>query len=127
MYICSGCGIEVDGDYSYYQITNTSYYFCLAECNKRVEQAIYRTSQILRELNGLTLFENGVQMDPNLDAVPIPVNIDWYISDRSLLDTFVENFAEFVCNIIDALEDKVICVGKFIRKLTYIYHFRNTP
>ena len=84
---CSGCGKEIDTDiYGQHLINNTWYYLCLNEddhndCTSRVKQAMLRAIHLLREQNGITLFDHGIPMNPVINGLNPHLN-DWVGSQQ---------------------------------------------
>ena len=116
---CSGCGKEDLQDYEQYSINDTWYYLCLDgdnSCENRVKQAILRTIHVLREQHGITLFDNGVPMNPQIGGAQIDHIENWVDREISQPEAFFDQVDKFLCNLVgwllDRLEPRVIsCVN----------------
>ena len=125
---CSGCGKEDIQDYNQHLIDNTWYYLCEGDnsCENRVKQAILRTVLILREQHGLTLFDHGVPMNPQIGGMALP-EPEWIARDIPQPEAFFNQVDGFLCNMLDwlapKLESCVDFIPKFLYKLRNLSHF----
>ena len=116
---CSGCGKEDIQDYEQYSINDTWYYLCLDEdnsCENRVKQAILRTIHILREQHGLTLFEGGVPMNPQIGGIAVGQPDVWVARDIPQPEAFFNQVDDFLCNLFDWLVPRIESCVNIISK-----------
>ena len=115
---CSACGKEDLQDYEQYSINDTWYYLCLEDdnsCENRVKQAILRTIHILREQHGLTLFDNGVPMNPQIGGMAIG-QPEWVAREVPQPEAFFNQLDGFLYNLLDWLLIRTEECAKFTHK-----------